>query len=180
MIWENSTPTREDGQKADAAVYTWWDFVTKIDNLVISRHHLATKIIMVNDPYNLLYLIKDGERDKEKQGNSAIPRVFLKMNDKLSSVSEFNTFLCSDENKARLQHLMKNELFCVAISISKELIYSCGELVWNVSKNKKILDFKSNNLEADTIIYSKYCNIRSSDMMVVIDAINTDCYPKLL
>ena len=43
MISENSTPTREDGQKAYATVYTWWDFVTKIVNLVIWRHQLATK-----------------------------------------------------------------------------------------------------------------------------------------
>ena len=41
-IWRMSTPTREDRQKADASVYTWGrgDFVTKIINLVISRHQL--------------------------------------------------------------------------------------------------------------------------------------------
>ena len=79
--------------------------------VVISRHGLVTKIIMVNDPNRLQYSIKDDERDRQKQGNSVIPRVFLKLKDKFLSVSEFNTFLCSDENKTRLQHLVKNDLF---------------------------------------------------------------------
>ena len=50
MIWQISTPTREDQEKTDATIYIWGDFVTKIINLVISRHELVTKIIMVNDP----------------------------------------------------------------------------------------------------------------------------------
>ena len=153
MIWRMSTPTREDREKADATVHPWGDFVTKIINLVISRHQLATKIIMVNDPYNLPYSIKDDERDRRKQGTSAIPRVFPKLKDKFPSVSEFNTFLRSDENKTRLQYLIKNELVRVASSISKVLIYSCEKFVWNVSNKKEILDFKCDQFEADTIIY---------------------------
>ena len=63
-------------------------------------------------------------------------------------------------------------------SISKELIYSCGKFVWNVSKNKEILDFKCNQFEADTIMFSIYYDIRSTDAdtMVVIDTTDTDCY----
>ena len=172
--------TREDRKKADAKVYTWGDFVTKIINLVISRHQLATKIIIVNDPYNLSYCIRINERDRQKQGNSAIPRVFAKLKDKFPSVSEFNTFLCSDENKTRLQHLIKNGLLPVASSISKELIYSCGKLVWNVSKNEEILEFRCNQFEADTIMFLIYYNICSTDKdtMIVIDATDTDCYAK--
>ena len=78
----------------------------------------------------------------------------------------------------RLQHLIKNELFRVASSILKELIYSCGKFVWDVSKNKEILDFKCNQFEADTIMFSIYYNIRSTDKdtMIVIDTTDTDCY----
>ena len=61
MIWQMSTPTQEDLQKVDATLYTWGNFVIKIINLVISRHLLTTKIIMVNDPYNFLYSVKDDE-----------------------------------------------------------------------------------------------------------------------
>ena len=178
MIWRMSTPTREDREKADATVYTWGDLVTKSINLVISRHQLATKIIMVNDPYNLPYSLKDDERDRRKHGHSAIPRVFPKLKDKFPSASEFNTFLCSDENKARLQHLIKIEIIRVASSISKEIIYSCGKSVWNVSKDEEILELKCDQFEADTIMFSIYHIIRSTDQdtMVVIDATDTDCY----
>ena len=62
MIWRMSSPTREDREKADATVYTWGDFITKIINLVIARHQLATKVIMVNNPYNLSYYIDERNR----------------------------------------------------------------------------------------------------------------------
>ena len=65
MIWRMLTPTREDREKPDPSVYTWGDFVNKIINVIISRHLHATKIIMVNDPYDLPYSIKDDEREKK-------------------------------------------------------------------------------------------------------------------
>ena len=129
IIWRMSTHTREDQEQAHATVYTWKDFVTKVISLVISRHQLTTKIIMVNNPYNLTYSIKDDKRDRQKQGNLAISRVVTKLKDKFTFVSEFNTFLCSDENKTRLHHLIKNELVRAVSSVSKELIYSSRELV---------------------------------------------------
>ena len=49
--------------------------------------------------------------------------------------------------------------------------------MWNVSKNET-LDLKCNQLEGDTIMFSIYYDIRSTnkDTMVVIDATDTDCY----
>ena len=87
-------------------------------------------------------------------------------------------FLCSDENKTRLQHLIKNELVRIVRSVSKELIYSCEKFVWNVSNNKEILDFNCNQFEADIIMFLMYFNIRSTDKdtMVVNDATDTDYY----
>ena len=84
---------------------------------------------MVNNPYNLTYSTKDDKRDRQKQGNSAIPSVFPKLKDKFPFVSEFNTFLCSGENKTKLHHLIKNELVRVVSSVSKELIYSSRKFV---------------------------------------------------
>ena len=84
---------------------------------------------------------------------TVIPRVFPKLKDKFPSVSEFNTFLCSDENKTRLQNLIKNELFCVASSISKELFCSSEKFVGNVSKNEGILEFKCTQFETNTIMF---------------------------
>ena len=91
--------------------------------------------------------------------------------DKFPSVSEFNMFLYSGENKTRVPNLFKNELFGVASSISKELTYLCRKFVWNLSGNEE-------KFEADTITFSIYCNIGSidKDTMLVIDATDTDCY----
>ena len=54
--------------------------------------------------------------------------------------------------------------------------------MWNVSKNEEILDFKCNQFEADTIKFSIYYNIRSTDkdMMVVINTTDIFIMPKLL
>ena len=84
---------------------------------------------MVSDPYNFPYSINDDKRDRQKQGNSAISRVFPKLKDKFTSVSEFSTFLCSDENKTRLQHMIKNALVRIASSISVDIFIweICGE-----------------------------------------------------
>ena len=54
--------------------------------------------------------------------------------------------------------------------------------MWNVSKNEEILDFKCNQFEVDTIKFSIYYNIRSTDkdMMVVINTTDIFIMPKLL
>ena len=104
-----------------------------------------------------------------------------KLKDKFSSISEFDTFLCCDENKTRVQHPIKNELFCVVSSISVELLYSLGTFVWNVSKNEEILDFKCNQFGADKVIFSicYYIHSADKDTMAVIDATDADCYFQL-
>ena len=53
-----------------------------------------------------------------------------------------------------------------------------GNLCGNVSKNEEMLDFKCNQFKADTIMFSLYYNICSTDkdMMVVTDATDTNCY----
>ena len=108
----------------------------------------------------------------------SVPRVFPKLKDKFPSFSEFKTFVCSDENKTIFQHLIKIELFRVASSISKELIHSCGKFVWNLSNNAEILDLKCSQFKADTILFSIYYNIPSTDSntMVVIYTTDRDCY----
>ena len=50
--------------------------------------------------------------------------------------------------------------------------------MWNVSKNEEILDFKWNQFEADTVMFSIYHNICSidKDTIAVIDVRDADCY----
>ena len=121
-----STTTREDREKAGATVYIWGDFVIKIINLVISRHQLATKIIMVNDHYNLSYSIKDDERDGWKQDNLAIPRVFPKLIDKFPSVSEFNTIYynirSTDKDTMVVIDLTSTYCYVQAAAVSKKIL----------------------------------------------------------
>ena len=69
MIWQIFASTWGDWEKAVAMIYPWVNYFTMIISLIISRHQLATEIIIVNDPYNLLFSIKDEERDRQKQGN---------------------------------------------------------------------------------------------------------------
>ena len=97
--------------------------------------------------------------------------MFPKVKDKSPSVSEFNMFRYSGANKTRVPNLLKNELFRVASSISKELIYLCRKFVRNLSGNEE-------KFEADTIMFSIYYNIGSidKDTMAVIDATDTDFY----
>ena len=97
--------------------------------------------------------------------------MFPEVKDKFPSVSEFNMFRYSGENKTRVPNLLKNELFGVASSISKELIYLCRKFVWNLSGNEE-------KFEADTIMFSIYYSIGSidKDTMAATDATDTDCY----
>ena len=69
MIWQIFAPTWGDWEKAVAMIYPCVNCFTMIISVIISRHQLATEIIIVNDPCNFLCSIKDEERDRQKQGN---------------------------------------------------------------------------------------------------------------
>ena len=177
MIWRMATPTVEDREKADGTVYTWGDYVSKIINLIISRHPDAIKLVLVNDPYNLPFSLKDDEHDRRSHGNNIIPRVFPKL-DRFQSASEFKIILCGPENKCKLQNLVKIELSRIASMMLPELTYSCGTSVINLSTGVEVPEFKCNQYEADTIMFSIYSMIRSTDCNtnVVIDVGDTDFY----
>ena len=74
--------------------------------------------------------------------------------------------------------MIKNELFGVGSSHKRELVYSCGKVVYDVSKKQEISDFQCEQFEADTIMFSIYNLILSTDedTLVVIDAADTECY----
>ena len=106
------------------------------------------------------------EREKEK------------LKDKFPSHTDFNTFLKSDDNKCRLQTLIKNELIRLRRSFTMEMMYSCAKAVYDISKNRETTEFICDQFEADTIMFSIYHKIRTydDDTLVVIDAADTDCY----
>ena len=76
----------EDREKADVTLDTWGDYVSKIINHIISRHPDAIKLILVNDPYDLPFSLKDGEHDR-KMYDRSVPRDFPKLKDRFPSAS---------------------------------------------------------------------------------------------
>lgn len=66
MIWRLASPTAEDreAKRRDGDCYRWIHYLTKIHDLIISRHPRATTIILVNDRYDLSHSIKDDEHNR--------------------------------------------------------------------------------------------------------------------
>ena len=61
FIWRLATPTPADREtvRRYRSEYTWGDFSKKVVSIIASQHSSATKIVCVNDVYNLKYTIKD-------------------------------------------------------------------------------------------------------------------------
>ena len=81
--WRLSTPISEDREKQDGENFTWGDYAKKIFDLVLARHQKASKIIFVNDPYDLDVSIKDSEH-KRRAGLSDVGgsrNVYIKTDD---------------------------------------------------------------------------------------------------
>ena len=45
MIWRMATPKSEEREKTDNAPYTWDDYVTKIINIICTRHPNAVTLV---------------------------------------------------------------------------------------------------------------------------------------
>ena len=56
-----STPADREIVCRYGSEYTWRDFGKKVVSIIASQHSSATKIVSVNDVYNLKYTIKDTE-----------------------------------------------------------------------------------------------------------------------
>ena len=66
LIWRLAIPTPDDREasKQDGSEYRWSDYLDKISSIILSRHVDARLIILVNDKYDILFSIKDDERDR--------------------------------------------------------------------------------------------------------------------
>ena len=92
FIWRLSTPSCEDREKQDGEHFTWGDYANKIFNPVLACHPKASKIIFVNDPYDLDVSIKDNEHQR-RTGLSFVggtSTVFMKRDEKLPTSKHFN------------------------------------------------------------------------------------------
>ena len=85
MIWRMATPTAEDCQTQDGTPYKWSDYAQKVSSIIFARHNNATRIICVNDPYDIAYSTKDDEREMRVQGRAHVPNIYMKFNDPFPS-----------------------------------------------------------------------------------------------
>ena len=177
-IWRLCTPTAEDRQKDDETVFTWRDYSKKIFNLITQRHSDAETIVLVNDPYDLEYTVKDCEHDRRaNQYERGSKNVFIKPNNALPSSREFNEFFKNKDNKIRLQQFLKTE-FSIFFSLvdGKTLLYSVQGNCTNLRSNQRLEEFECNHMEADTILFFIYSQLRKMGHTetVVIDSEDTD------
>ena len=176
FIWRLATPTAEDREKSDGSQYTWGDYAKKIYQIIINRHKGADEFILVNDPYDLYLSIKDSEHDRRCNvkylGGSA--NVFMKENVRLPGSREFNSIFRNDKNKMRLQQFLKDQLTKLGGNI--KIIYSIQRDCYDLSTGEMVHEFECHHMEADTIIYYIYAQLRKQDYRntVVIDAQDTD------
>ena len=97
LIWIKAAPTSEDRKtkKRDFNDYKWKDYLDKICNILQSRHSRATKIIHVNDSYDIHSTIKDEEHDrraaKYSHSHNIFPTPDSKFPEKLNSLFFLST-----------------------------------------------------------------------------------------
>ena len=78
---------------------------------MLARHQTASKIIFVNDSYDLDVSIKDSEHEW-RAGLSYVGgsrNVYIKTDDVLPNSKQLNDFFKNPGNKMRLQHFLKTE-----------------------------------------------------------------------
>ena len=178
FLWRLATPSVDDREKADGTTFTWRDYATKMFSLALSRHRLAGRIIFVNDPYNIPFTIKDGERQQRSASYTGGSRnIFMKTLDKFVTSKEFNNMFCNTSNKLRLQAFIQTEFTQLCHKFPNiEFVYSLQNYCWNLQLGSRITDFECEHTEADTIMFYIYSQIRRIDIhsLVVIDTEDTD------
>lgn len=180
FIWRLSTPSAEDREKQDESTYTWADYATKMFNLIVKRHPKSSKIILVNDPYDLTYNIKDSEHERRTGEISFVGgtrNIFIKRNDELPSPKQFNNMFKNSGNKIRLQQFLKAEFKTLVLQHpGTTFIYSVRERCCDLSTDVELDELTCKHMEADTIMFYIYSQLRNSGVSdaVVIDAEDTD------
>ena len=121
--------------------------------LILRRHKSATTIILVNDPYDLPYTIKDSERilRASKHGNEGTRNIFIRAEESFPSGKLPGDLFASEKNKQRLQVFLKSQFRTMSSGLAnKELIYFVGLECKNLSTGMEVNEYECNHIEADT------------------------------
>ena len=146
---------------------------------MLARHPKSSKIIFVNDPYDLDVSIKDTEH-LQRTGLSFVGgtrNVFMKRDDELPTSRHFNNMFKNPGNKIRLQQFLKTEFKTFSLQHpEKSFIYSMRDRCWDLKNDVEMDEFTCQHMEADTILLYIYSQLRKSGVedAVVIDAEDTD------
>ena len=178
LIWRLASPTSDDRdiKKRSGVEYLWVDYLNKVCSMVYSRHSNATKIILVNDNYEVSS-IKDDEHERRAANHINLPNVYPKENDKFPSPSQFKRIMLKSENKVRLQKLLRRRFEANVNDQQAEVIYCVGEVAVNLNSGLHENAFSFQHVEADTMLLTAYAKLRDFyDGTVVIDSEDTDVY----
>ena len=114
MILRQAIPNAEERSKMDGTQYKWADYTKKCVEIVLNRHRFAESIFCVNDPYSYSESIKDEERELRQRSMGQIPNVFIKKEDVYPIPKDLKVILAGNDNKIRIQNLVKEEFIKVA------------------------------------------------------------------
>jgi len=180
FLWRLATPTAEDREKADGSALTWGDYAEKLFSVIRRRHPNASQIVFVNDAYGVENSIKDSEHERRKSTTAyrdGSRNVYMKTSDRFPATKNFQVLFSNQGNKQRLQKFLKDE-FTKLVKNHREIdfVYSIRQNCWNISSGERMEEFECSHIEADTILFFIYSQIRKAGKMetVVIDAEDTD------
>ena len=177
FIWRLSTPSLEDRERSDGTSFTWRDYASKVFDVILSRHRHASQILLVNDRCDMAFSIKDSERNLRSTNPNETKNVFIRASYRFPSARSFQDFLCNPANKQCLQAFLQEEFSLVCREYPNiEFIYYVGPNCFGLPAGNRITDFQCEHIEADTILFFIYSQIRKSGVQttVVIDAEDTD------
>ena len=173
LMWRLATPTKEDREKPDKTKYTWGDYRDKLHDTVMRRHPNAETIILVNDPYNSEYSIKDSEKLRRSKGPA--PNVFMSAGKEFPCNQTFKILMTKSENKTRLQAFIRERFS----RCTKTIIYTViGEYCHNLTTDTDMPEYLCNQAEADTAQFSILAKMIQDKFTqpFVLDTEDTDNY----
>ena len=177
FLWRLATPTTEDREKADGSVFTWGDYAEKLFSIIHWRHPNGSQIVFVNDAYGVETSIKDSEHERRTTKTDGSRNVYMKTSDRFPATKDFQALFNNQRNKQRLQNFLKDELTKLAKKHREiDFVYSIRQNCWNISSGERMEEFECSHIEADTIMFYIYSQIRKAGKMetVMIDAEDTD------
>lgn len=172
FLWSLATPTAEDREKADGSALTWGDYVEKLFSVIGRKHPNASQIVFVNDAYGVENSIKDSEHERCKSTTAyrdGSRNVYMKTSDRFLATKDFQVLFSNPRNKQRLQKFLKDEFTKLAKNHREiDFVYSIRQNCWNISSRERMEGFECSHIEADTILFFIYSQIRKAGKMETV------------